>query len=63
VNNIEKLRKARGLSMEALAYRAGVSVKTIQRLERTGRGHSETLRAVAGVLGVGLDDLFEEVPA
>ena len=63
MNNIEKLRKVRGLTMEALAYRAGVSVKTIQRLERTGRGNSETLRAVARVLGVGLDDLFEEVPA
>lgn len=53
------------MSQERLAYTSGVAVKTIQRLEQTGRANSETLRAVAAALGVGLDDLFEpdEVPA
>ena len=49
------------MSQERLAYASGVAVKTIQRLEQTGRANAETLRAVAAALGVGLDDLFEPV--
>ena len=59
MNKVKELREARGISQEHLAYKAGVAVKTISRLERSGRANSETLRSVAAALGVGLDDLFE----
>lgn len=63
MNRIKQLREERDMSQERLAYMSGVAVKTIQRLEQTGRANSETLRAVAAALGVGLDDLFEPVSA
>jgi transcriptional regulator with XRE-family HTH domain len=59
MNKIKQLREERDISQEHLAYKAGVAVKTISRLERSGRANSETLRAVAAALGVGLGDLFE----
>jgi|KBSSwiS6_1023812.scaffolds.fasta_scaffold05842_4 transcriptional regulator with XRE-family HTH domain len=61
MNKIKQLREERQMSQERLAYTSGVAVKTIQRLEQTGRANSETLRSVAAALGVGLDDLFEPV--
>jgi len=60
MNRIKELRDAHAWSQEKLAYTSGVAVKTIQRLEQTGRANSQTLRAVASALGVGLDDLFEQ---
>lgn len=54
-------RKALGLTQEQLAYRAPVSLKTLQRLE-SGRFSPSmtTLRAVAGVLGCSVADLLDE---
>jgi transcriptional regulator with XRE-family HTH domain len=48
------------LSREGLAFRAGVSFKTIERIERGGtRPHRLTLKAIADVLGMDPDDLAE----
>src|SRR6266550_7280740 len=49
-----ELRTERGLSQEALAERAGVSVRAISDLERgiTGRPHRRTVRALADGLGI-----------
>jgi DNA-binding XRE family transcriptional regulator len=56
---LRKARKAKGLSQEALAQVAGVTVFTINRLERTGRVPTlATAHAVAEALGKGVDDLW-----
>lgn len=54
-------RKALGLTQEQLAYRAPVSLKTLQRLE-SGRFSVSlsTLTAIASVLGCSVADLLDE---
>ena len=55
------LRKSRGFSQEVLAEQAGVSLRTIQRVERgetEPRGH--TLQALAAALAVPLEALLAE---
>ena len=57
--NIKTLRLARGLSREALAEKAGISIDTLKRLER-GKTKNPSLFAVcalAAALGVSLDAL------
>ncbi|MFI5003447.1 MAG: helix-turn-helix domain-containing protein [Solirubrobacterales bacterium] len=59
---IRRLREDRGLSMEALAYKAGVTLNTITRLELA---QSEpgwmTVRKVTDALGVSLAELAAAV--
>lgn len=57
-NNIKELRQQANLSQEQLANKAGVSVRTIQRLESGNDGSIETLNLVAGALNVTVRDLF-----
>lgn len=61
---IRRLREERGMSMEALAYKAGVTLNTITRLELA---QSEpgwmTVRKVAEGLGITLGELAAEVEA
>lgn len=57
-HQIVALRKEKGFSQEVLAERAGLSLRTIQRVERgetVPRGH--TLQALATALEVSLDAL------
>lgn len=56
-------REALGWSQETLAQHAGVSVKTISRLEN-GRheGRGETLRHIAEALGVSISDVMGPPP-
>lgn len=57
---IKELRTERDWSQERLARAAGLSYRTVARMEN-GRGSStSTILAVAQALGVPLDDLFEE---
>jgi transcriptional regulator with XRE-family HTH domain len=59
---IQAIRKSKGLSQEVLAEEAGVSLRTIQRVEQgdtVPRGH--TLQALATALGVPLEALREEI--
>ena len=64
---LAEIRHDRGLSQEQVAEAAGVDPQTIQRAE-TGRTALSLarLRVIAGVLGIGLQDLFtalgSEVP-
>lgn len=51
-STIKTLRKAKAWSQAHLAEVAGVSVRTIQRLEQTGNGADETLLSVAAALDV-----------
>jgi transcriptional regulator with XRE-family HTH domain len=65
VLRIRELREAHDprFSQEDLAYRAGVSVKTVARAERRGTASSKTLWAFAQALDVTVDELFREPEA
>ena len=58
-DKVRVLRKERGLLQEDLARRAGVSDQTIRNVE-AGRFQTklETLRKIAGALGVGVGELL-----
>ena len=47
---VRKLRIEQGLSQEQLASMAGISVRTLQRIERGANASSETLKCLAAVL-------------
>lgn len=56
---IQKLRLQRGWSQEQLAEVSGVSVRTIQRLERGQPGSLESMNALAAVFEIDLNRLKE----
>lgn len=56
---IQKLRLQRGWSQEQLAEVSGLSVRTVQRLERGQPGSLESLNALAAVFEIDLDRLEE----
>lgn len=58
---IKQLREAKGWSQERLAREAKLSARTVGRIEREGKAHTDTLNAIAEALGVGPGQLFEEV--
>ena len=57
---IRKLRLDKGLSQEQLAEMAGISTRTLQRLERGAKASPETLKCLAAVLEVDFKNLREE---
>jgi transcriptional regulator with XRE-family HTH domain len=56
---IQKLRLQRGWSQEQLAEVSGLSVRTIQRLERGQPGSLESLKALAAVFETDINRLKE----
>lgn len=56
---IQKLRLQKGWSQEQLAEISGLSVRTIQRLERGQTGSLESMNALAAVFETDLDRLKE----
>ncbi|MBA4010475.1 MAG: XRE family transcriptional regulator [Phenylobacterium sp.] len=56
---IQKLRLQKGWSQEQLAEVSGLSVRTVQRLERGQPGSLETMNALAAVFETDLDRLKE----
>jgi transcriptional regulator with XRE-family HTH domain len=61
-NNVERLRRASGLTQEAAAGRAGISVHGWRLVERGQRyGLPRTRRAMARALGVPLVLAFPDV--
>jgi transcriptional regulator with XRE-family HTH domain len=58
---ISTLRRERGWTQERLAEHSGVTVRTIQRLERGDDASLETLTLVARAFEVPVRDLFETV--
>ncbi len=58
VERLKELRKLRALSQEELAEAAGIGRATLSRIERGETGaHGRTLRRLAKVLGVGVEEL------
>lgn len=56
---IQKLRLQRGWSQEQLAEVTGLSVRTVQRLERGQPGSLESMKALAAVFEIDLNRLKE----
>jgi transcriptional regulator with XRE-family HTH domain len=58
-DRLRELRTAAGLTQQALAVKAGLSVSAVVHIEagRIPDPRVSTLRAIARALGVGLDDL------
>ncbi|MDZ4051748.1 MAG: 2TM domain-containing protein, partial [Phenylobacterium sp.] len=56
---IQKLRLQRGWSQEQLAEVSGLSVRTVQRLERGQPGSLESMKALAAVFEMDLNRLKE----
>jgi transcriptional regulator with XRE-family HTH domain len=64
LEGVKELRERRMLSQQELAHRAGVSLFTVQRIERGGGSvRPKTGRAIAAALGVGVEDLLPKAPA
>src|SRR5262245_5263118 len=62
-DRIKQLRRERAMSQDELAGAAGLSVRTIQRIETEGIASLESKKALAGVFGVApetLGDMREE---
>lgn len=55
--NLRALRKNQGLSRTELAYKAGVSEKTIYRVETGQPVRRETLARICNVLGVSVNEV------
>ena len=54
---LKQLRESKSWSQEHLSIAAGVSLRTIQRMESTGNASAETRLAVAAALGVHVEIL------
>lgn len=57
---VRKLRLQRGWSQEQLAEISGLSVRTIQRIERGQKAGLESLKSLAAVFDIDLSQLHEE---
>lgn len=60
---LKEIRKARKLSVPALAELSGVPRRTIQELEIRDDGRVSTMIKLADALGVSLDELCRDLPA
>lgn len=59
-NRIKEIRKRKGLTQEMLAENSGVSLRTIQRIEKgTSSPTSDTLNRISGALGVSPDEILD----
>ena len=57
---VRKLRLEKGLSQEQLAHMAGISTRTLQRIERGATASPETLKCIASVLETDFENLRKE---
>lgn len=58
---VRKLRLKRAWSQEQLAQFSGLSIRTIQRIERGQKAGLESLKSLAAVFEVELDELLKEM--
>ncbi len=61
--SVQSLRRGKGWSQEDLALHAGVSARTIQRIEAGHAASLETLKCLAAVLETSVSDLITESDA
>lgn len=59
---VRKLRLERGLTQDQLAAMAGISIRTLQRVERGAEASAETLKCLAAVLDLDFKDLRKDSP-
>lgn len=57
---LRELRQERGMTQFELAYRAGISIPALRRMEQGKPVLATSVRLVAGVLGIGAMDLEME---
>lgn len=57
---VRKLRLERGLTQDQLATMAGISIRTLQRVERGGEASAESLKCIAAVLDLPFADLRKD---
>src|SRR5215510_13427420 len=62
-NKVRALREMRSWSQEHLASASGLSVRTVQRVEKEGGSLPETRLALAAALGVDASELADGAPA
>ena len=62
-NKVQELRRAAGLSQQTLATKAGLSTRTLARIEDGEDTKISTLAAIAAVLGVPVGDLLTAAAA
>lgn len=60
---VTKLREARAWPQDHLAEVAGLSLRTIQRVEADGTASAETKMAIASAFGVAPEDLTSKPPS
>ena len=58
VDKIKKLRQDNGWSQDLLAKASGLSLRTVQRVEKEGKASPETQLALAGTFNVSPKELF-----
>ena len=59
---IKQQRNSKGWTQEVVAKASGLSLRTVQRLEREGGGSGETLQALAGAFDVEVGALLFDYP-
>jgi DNA-binding XRE family transcriptional regulator len=62
--NIYRLRKARKITQKELADKAGIGLKTFQRIETAQPDSNPTMDAIAGLakaVGVDIQELYEHI--
>ncbi|WP_241154266.1 helix-turn-helix domain-containing protein [Streptococcus tangpeifui] len=57
---VARLRKQKGWTQERLAEETGLSVRTIQRIEKGDDSSLETLGLVANALNISVNELFND---
>lgn len=55
---LKELLVQKGMSAAELARRSGVSIRTIEDMQRRGDGRLSTARRLCDALGVTLDELY-----
>ncbi|CUS47849.1 MAG: putative transcriptional regulator [Idiomarinaceae bacterium HL-53] len=60
IQTVKQARTAKGWTQQQLADVAGLSLRTIQRVESQGQGSMETCNALCAVLEIDRDELHVE---
>jgi DNA-binding XRE family transcriptional regulator len=63
VNNLKKTRERLLMSKSELARKAGVSVLTIDRIEKGGKSRMETKRKILLALGLSIEEKTKVFPS